>query len=598
MNERKQLSLVVGAGLIIGITAIILVTVLPPLFEGDLVVSSYAATLYENGTLTEQYTYDVKTSGTYHMLYRSWEEPLVFTVPVTPSVMMVSAVPPPGTVGYAIDGTGAVSVFGDTPAAAYQSAIGQSARRDEVGIFSPGSFSAGQYTVMYTYVLYPPVEYNTNATHLNLKLAGRSHIPYYAIRITVPADGIQSIHASPPSLDTVLTGTTFTATGSSAADQNIVVKMLGTPTAFGGIPGFRTEVSNLPESTASGSFWYDITYTLSYLLKYLAEACVVIVPLGFLGIYHWYGREKKFTVPGYLSTIPNRALRPWQVNLLFRKDAMVFDESGYYATLLDLHRRNSLAITPKEDGKAEGFTIRILNARSDDPYEQRVLSLLSEMAENDTIDTDLLQKIASEAGTSAASRETASRYQRMLADVTTRAESSLVREYIVDGRDHIVPLLLISVTVFVVSFMAVFLEPMLSFNLIPATALWGVVAIQALIAIAMPSALFGHWKDDRYREKLEWEAFRHFLSDLALIRKYAPEDLSAWGEWLIYGTALGVGDKVEEAMAALNVRMADTGLPVSALGMGSAFAPILLLPPPARGSSAGFGRGGGGAHGR
>ena len=118
----------------------------------------------------------------------------------------------------------------------------------------------------------------------------------------------------------------------------------------------------------------------------------------------------------------------------------------------------------------------------------------------------------------------------MLTDVTRRADPSLAIQYIVDGRDHIVPLLLASITVFAVTLIFTFLEPMQSYILIPATVLWGVVIVQAVIAIAMPSTLFGHWKGDKYKEKLEWDAFAHFLSDLALMRKYAPEDLSMWGD--------------------------------------------------------------------
>lgn len=194
----------------------------------------------------------------------------------------------------------------------------------------------------------------------------------------------------------------------------------------------------------------------------------------------------------------------------------------------------------------------------------------------------------------------------MLTDVTTRADPSLVPQYIVNGSDHIISLLLTSITVCAVTLILVFVELMQFSILIPATVLWGIVILQSVIATAMPSTLFGHWKEDKYKEKLEWDAFAHFLSDLAMIRKYAPEDLSMWGEWLVYGTASGVGDKVESAMAALNINIADTGIPAGAAGIGLAFTPILFFAPPVRGGSGGFGRGGfgrgggfgGGARGR
>ena len=125
---------------------------------------------------------------------------------------------------------------------------------------------------------------------------------------------------------------------------------------------------------------------------------------------------------------------------------------------------------------------------------------------------------------------------------------------------------------------------MQSYILSPAVVLWGDCHCAGSDCLCCPSTLFGHWKDDRYKEKLEWDAFTHFLSDMAMIQKYAPADLSMWGEWLVYGTALGVGDKVEKAMKALNIRVADTGVPLGAIGMNYAFLPLmqLLTPKPWR----------------
>ena len=53
-----------------------------------------------------------------------------------------------------------------------------------------------------------------------------------------------------------------------------------------------------------------------------------------------------------------------------------------------------------------------------------------------------------------------------------------------------------------------------------------------------------------------------------------------WGEWLIYGTAVGVGDKVEKAMKVLNVHIADTGVPLGVVGINYAFIPRIHFAPP------------------
>jgi len=153
------------------------------------------------------------------------------------------------------------------------------------------------------------------------------------------ADNIEQIYVYPPTLSADKTGSTYTITGSVAEDEIIAVEMVGNKDAFGMMPGVWSTTTDLQSKTASANIWYDLPYTAALILNYLAKAIVLLVPLLLLLIYYRYGRERKFTVTTYLSTIPNPALKPWQVNLLFKGDALDFDKDGYYATLLDLHRR-------------------------------------------------------------------------------------------------------------------------------------------------------------------------------------------------------------------------------------------------------------------
>lgn len=63
MSEDRQISGLVIGTLVIGLVALLLVTVVPPLFQGNLVVDSYEATFSTDGTLHEEYIYNVHTSG-------------------------------------------------------------------------------------------------------------------------------------------------------------------------------------------------------------------------------------------------------------------------------------------------------------------------------------------------------------------------------------------------------------------------------------------------------------------------------------------------------------------------------------------------------
>lgn len=95
MGETRQLGLVVGAGLAIGLITLVLITAIGPLFAGSLTVSSYEAVLSGNGTLSEQYTYNVGSSGEYRMLFRIWEVPLTLNTSAQPYVQLVSMTPAP-----------------------------------------------------------------------------------------------------------------------------------------------------------------------------------------------------------------------------------------------------------------------------------------------------------------------------------------------------------------------------------------------------------------------------------------------------------------------------------------------------------------------
>jgi len=471
--------------------------------------------------------------------------------------------------------------------------IGNLAENNEVGIFKPDYYNAGSYTVAYTYILHPPVEYDTTNSHLNLKFAGTGHVPYQNIRIIIPANQVVQVFVYLPTLKVA---DTYVITGSVGADENLAVEFLTSADGLLQVPGFRKEVLDIKGKTSSANFWYNLPYFVANVLNILAKIAGILVPVFLIAVYYWYGRERAYTVPEYLSTIPNPALKPWQINLLFKGDALDFDEDGYYATLLDLHRRKIISITDK--GEPRGIEIRLLSGVTTDPYEQRVLGFLELVSENGVFDTAQIEALARSVQTSNAAEEKALKYQRTLTDVTGRVDKTLAIQYMVDGRDHLLPLLLTGIAMFAVTLILALGIPAQLSILGPAVVLWAIVIVQALIAVSAPSTLFGHWKDDRFKEKLEWDAFTRFLSDMAMMQKYAPEDLSMWGEWLVYGTALGVGDKVGKAMKALNIRIAETGVPLGVVGMSYAFIPLLHFTPPSHGGAGGGGFGGGGAGGR
>ncbi|MCD6235985.1 MAG: DUF2207 domain-containing protein, partial [Thaumarchaeota archaeon] len=232
--------------------------------------------------------------------------------------------------------------------------------------------------------------------------------------------------------------------------------------------------------------------------------------------------------------------------------------------------------------KDRELSIRILSEGGEDldVYEKRVLKFLRKLSRGDVLDTADLEK--------SLETELADEARWVIRNPTSKPALSLMTS----GRRRLAPFsvfaaVLLFATIFSAQFMpefALMIEKSVAYSVI--------FLVESIVAVIAPSTLFGKWKGSAYKEKLEWDAFRKFLSDLALIRKYAPQDLSIWGEWLVYGTALGVGDKVAEAMEALGVTLEEAA---AARNMPKAFAPIItaISPKSEGGSGGGFGAGGG-----
>ncbi|MCQ8894014.1 MAG: DUF2207 domain-containing protein [Methanolinea sp.] len=594
-GERKDLLILVAVAFAIGAVAIVIALAVPVLFEGDLVIADYRAALHENGTFEEVYTYEVRSGGTFRMLYRYWQDPLSAEPLQYPFIQFVGMENPPGTVGYIRDASGKVTLYRDQNPA-YARFIEGMAERNEVGIYNPGYFPAGTYTVSYTYILHPPIEYDASDAHLNLRLVDR-HIPFRHLGIRIPSRYAAEVFPHPPGLSVSREGEWVSITGQVARDEVLGVETLFSPLSMAGLPGFPAPVDGVRAKTLAANPFYNILpLYFAWVLYGLGFIMVVLTPLVLVLLYRKYGTEREFTVPEYLSFTPDPTMKPWAVNLLFKGDPMTFDQDGYFATLLDLHRKKMITIQEKPDGK--GVRITVNQETSTDPYEQRILDFLQEIGEGGTVDSEALQSTVARARRDPSAEKMILKYQRDLLAVTRKSDPRLVARYVVDGRDHIFPLLFVAIALCAVSVMALLVTPVLSSLLGPAVILFGGMVVQSGIALAFPSTLFGHWKDDRYREKLQWDAFARFLSDLALLRQYAPADISMWGEWLVYGTALGVGDRVEKAMKELNVSLPEAGVPIAS-GLNAAFIPVLAFTPPSRGGGGGgfgggsFGGGGG-----
>ena len=441
--------------------------------------------------------------------------------------------------------------------------------------------------------IHPPIETDEDVAHLNLKLAER-HIPYRNVEIVFKdADYIEKVYPHPPHLKVSKNGPNIIITGSSQRNQLLEVELLMEREAVEMIEGFPSGVDNVRQRTVDANRWLIIQNYVGLILRYGTSGLAVMMPFLLVGLYFTYGKEKEYTVPNYLSTAPNENRKPWVVNQIFEGTPVDYDDNGFYATLLDLEMRKKIVFEEKTRG---GLLIKILDRNVQDQYERKVLDFLDTLAIGNTVDTDEIQKYTEAIKEGEAGFDSlAYKLKIKLYQLTTYADQDVSSDFIVRGRTRLVPILFLSIIVLVISIISVVTMSFDLISMITIPVMSIIILIQSVIAMVFPTTLYGRWKGELYREKLEWDAFARHLDDYSRIREYAPQDIVIWGKWLIYGTALGVGDTVSRVLRDLNI-----DIPVAKISslMPLYFHPLVVASTPSRGNVSGsLSSGGGGSFG-
>ena len=624
-SESRLVGLLVIVTLALGIIAIYAI---PKVFavdrSGD-TVESYTVTLHADGTLDESFVYKIVSRDT-RFLFRYWEEAVVplnkgYSTDQT-YLEVISVTAPSGTTAYLKDYLGEVSIYsGPTDT----QTISDLAYFDEVGAFNPNYYEPGTYTVSYKYRLHFPVDSDGFYDHLNIQFA-REHITYSSVKIILE-DTVKAtaVYPHPPSLQMTKSGSDVIITGSSAENELLEVEMLATSTDSPWRSwGILFQETNTKAGTESANQLYSTQYWTAYAFNLVSKAAVLLVPLLLLGLWFLYGREEDVTVPTYLSTVPNPGRKPWYVNLVYNKGMLKFDENGFYATLLDLDTRGKINIETNEGSKTSpipsatttsptssggGLRIRILDTNVSDEYEKRVMAFLASNSTPDPanstqsiFDTNTLNAYASQISSSVSPPANALTVQSQLQTLMNPMGSSVFRDvwqkipwdHFNDNNKKLVVVAVLGALFVVASIVISLWAPIASYLMTAPGFLGVVIIIQYVVARVFPVFLMGRYKPGLYKEKLEWGAFQANLSDFSQMQKYGTEDLSMWGSWLVYGTALGVGDKVAQAMKSLNVKFSTASVPLVA---HTHFHPITAARSKAVISSGGSGRSGGGYRG-
>ncbi len=300
------------------------------------------------------------------------------------------------------------------------------------------------------------------------------------------------------------------------------------------VTGIWKEV-NEPDSMIFAKEWETSLAAAFYKYSLLISLGILaLVFAGLFTIYLLFGKEVQVTgIPDILHYPPTNR-KPYDVNRIVFGDPNKIEYEGIQATLLDLARRGWIKI---EDGKIE-----FLKGKDKlDDYERDVYETYKWLGSftGGTLDIkELENKIKSSTDTG------------WLMDIQRKLER-LTRDgsSVFSFSGKFFALLWLVFWIVSLSLIGWLMPKNMALGL--SISLW--VGIFSLPFI--DSYCFGRYDPEIYKEILLWKAFARLLGDYSLIKKYAPQDIRMWGDWLVYATALGKAENVIRAMKEFNIRV-------------------------------------------
>lgn len=298
-------------------------------------------------------------------------------------------------------------------------------------------------------------------------------------------------------------------------------------------------MKNLNDSVNGRNFW-NTAYLILGLLSLLS-------PIIALFTYLKYGREPKVDYEGIYEREPPSDDAPEVVNAIYaKKDIGKPNMDGFEATILNLIDKKALKTSQvhNEETGTNDLYLTFSNDTSNlKANEKKVYDILHNFASGDTLNLSSLNtSLSSEAD----AKWFMEQYHDWQEDVKNNIKTKVDEEFNDTGTKIIK---ILSIVGLAFGVLLAFLGFMTELHNGIYTVVSGIFLFIFSILLAMMSDdTFGQWTPEGRVVYLKWKNFKKFLKDNSLINEHPPESIVVWRKYLIYGAALGVADKVYDAM--------------------------------------------------
>lgn len=298
---------------------------------------------------------------------------------------------------------------------------------------------------------------------------------------------------------------------------------------------------NLNDSINSREMWNNI-YLILGLLSLLSPISAIVV-------YLKYGREPKVNYNGiYERELPTDD-PPAMVNAMLNNKIGNPDIHGFEATILNLIDKKVIDLETQNNEKSntKELILKLDESKSENLAinEKNVINTLYIFSTDGVLNLSELNSQLSNRSNAEWFLEQFRIWQESIK--SEYLNDNVISSYFNDSGSSIMNIISI------VGFIAAIIMIVLGFTSTLSSGLYTLAGgilliIFSAIVFLVPDDIFGQWTEKGRLFYLKWKNFKKFLNDNSLIKEHPPESIVVWNKYLIYGSALGVAEKVYKSM--------------------------------------------------
>ena len=298
-------------------------------------------------------------------------------------------------------------------------------------------------------------------------------------------------------------------------------------------------MKNLEDSVNGRNFW-----NTSYLVLALLS---ILSPIGALITYLKFGREPKVNYDGIYERDLPTSDPPEVINALIenKHDIGTPNMKGFESSIMNIIDKKAIHLNTQSDEKSElrELILTFDHDKKDEltASEKIVFETLNHFAYDGTLNLSKLNEQLSSESNARFFMDRIETWENTVQNSMNTKElfnDTGLRTIKIIGMLGIIFGAIIAILGFMTN---------LGNGIYPLIA--GVLLIIFSVAIRhVADDIFGKWTEKGRVFYLKWNNFKKFLKDNSLMKEHPPESIVIWKKYLIYGTSLGVADKVYESM--------------------------------------------------